>query len=405
MEGLNVCLEKLDTYCVTWQLEVNIKKSKVMIFNQTGRLIIGQNLFFQGQKLEIVKTYCYLGVEISCSGAFGRARDCLTEKAHKAMFPLKAMINQFQLSNENSLKLFHSFISPILLYNAENLAQLSHRQISDLEDNRKSMSECLMNSYINSNHYKFLKYVLGVKPNCSNIAILGELGEFPLMARAWIALLSYWHRSTQMGEKTLVNKALKVITENDHKQSEWLSTIKIIMSKLGLLEVFRHPSRTKSNKLKEICAKKIKDLFCQEWRTLLCSQTGKLRFYKTFKQEFAREKYLDDINCFQIRKIITKFRCSDHRLEIELGRHGKGTPEVERRCKICLGNVETETHFLAECPLYHKLRTKYFGNDVRNKINDILKCRNKAGSFNLANYLTKAYEWKEYMLRMRSYFK
>ena len=249
MEGLNVCLEKLDTYCVTWQLEVNIKKSKVMIFNQTGRLIIGQNLFFQGQKLEIVKTYCYLGVEISCSGAFGRARDCLTEKAHKAMFPLKAMINQFQLSNENSLKLFHSFISPILLYNAENLAQLSHRQISDLEDNRKSMSECLMNSYINSNHYKFLKYVLGVKPNCSNIAILGELGEFPLMARAWIALLSYWHRSTQMGEKTLVNKALKVITENDHKQSEWLSTIKIIMSKLGLLEVFRHPSRTKSNKL------------------------------------------------------------------------------------------------------------------------------------------------------------
>ena len=58
-EGLNMCLEKLGRYCETWQLEVNIKKSNVMIFNEAGRLVNGSNFYYCKVKLDIVKTYCY----------------------------------------------------------------------------------------------------------------------------------------------------------------------------------------------------------------------------------------------------------------------------------------------------------------------------------------------------------
>ena len=161
-EGLNVCLEKLGSYCSRWQMEVNIKKSQVIVFNGAGRLLTGYNFFYAGKKMEQVKTYCYLGIEISCSGKFGIARNCLIEKAQKATFPLKALINQFQLPVKNSVNLFKSLISPILLYNAENLAYLSHSQINDLEVNRRSVMEILMNSYINGPQYKFFKYIIGV---------------------------------------------------------------------------------------------------------------------------------------------------------------------------------------------------------------------------------------------------
>lgn len=37
-EGLQNCLDKLHKYCEVWGLQVNIKKTKSMIFNNTGRL-------------------------------------------------------------------------------------------------------------------------------------------------------------------------------------------------------------------------------------------------------------------------------------------------------------------------------------------------------------------------------
>ena len=107
-------------------------------------------------------------------------------------------------------------------------------------------------------------------------------------------------------------------------------------------------------------------------------------FYKLFKNAFSREPYLDHINCFHLRKVVSKFRCSDHRLEIETGRHRKLKVE-ERICQLCKENIETELHFLQECPLYRKLRTKYFGRaEITNGIH-MLQCNDKLTAFNPLN--------------------
>ena len=36
--GLQLCLNKLDIYCNKWNLEVNISKTKIMVFNKSGRI-------------------------------------------------------------------------------------------------------------------------------------------------------------------------------------------------------------------------------------------------------------------------------------------------------------------------------------------------------------------------------
>ena len=57
-QGLNNCLEKLSEYCSTWQLDLNLKKSQVIIFNSTDCILSGYSFNFQGKPLKIVKT-CY----------------------------------------------------------------------------------------------------------------------------------------------------------------------------------------------------------------------------------------------------------------------------------------------------------------------------------------------------------
>ena len=150
------------------------------------------------------------------------------------MFPLKAMIKQFQMPCDKSLELFHSLIRPIALYNSENLAHLTHHQIKSIEENKTTLLSCLTQSYLENTQQKFIKFLLGVKRNCSNMATLGELGEYPLLLNAFVTLFSFWHRTTQAHEETLINKALVFITNNDTSQSEWIATVKFILNELNM---------------------------------------------------------------------------------------------------------------------------------------------------------------------------
>ena len=55
-------------------------------------------------------------------------------------------------------------------------------------------------------------------------------------------------------------------------------------------------------------------------------------------------------------KALFKLRTSDHKLEIETGRHNN-TPLSRRIYTFCeSGSIENEQHFISECPIYSTLR-------------------------------------------------
>ena len=60
-DGLQKALDIFESYCEIWKLQVNVNKTKVMIFckNKFRRQF---DFILQGQVLEIVDTYSYLGV-------------------------------------------------------------------------------------------------------------------------------------------------------------------------------------------------------------------------------------------------------------------------------------------------------------------------------------------------------
>jgi hypothetical protein len=76
------------------------------------------------------------------------------------------------------------------------------------------------------------------------------------------------------------------------------------------------------------------------------------------------------IKSFKVRRAITQFRISAHRLKIETCRYQASNNYIsplDRICEKCnLKKAETELHFLIECPFYRQERIALF-----DKINDI----------------------------------
>ena len=52
--GLQRCLNKLNEYCNTWKLTVNIDKTKIMIFNKTGKAVRKVEYMYGNDKLEVL---------------------------------------------------------------------------------------------------------------------------------------------------------------------------------------------------------------------------------------------------------------------------------------------------------------------------------------------------------------
>ena len=87
--GLQNCLNTLSSYCNTWMLSINPKKTKVMIFQKPAKKLIESNLHIDNEPVEVVQNYTYLGTLISSMGNFSLALDKLKEKALHALFSLR----------------------------------------------------------------------------------------------------------------------------------------------------------------------------------------------------------------------------------------------------------------------------------------------------------------------------
>jgi hypothetical protein len=79
---LNIVLDNLKLFCDKWNLKVSIQKTKVMIFNKSGKVLKGYIFSFEEQSLELVLEYKYLGIIFKPSGSFSFAINYLSKKQY-----------------------------------------------------------------------------------------------------------------------------------------------------------------------------------------------------------------------------------------------------------------------------------------------------------------------------------
>ena len=90
-DGLQALLDKLYNYCIDWQLNVNLNKTKIVVFSK--RISKQDCVFLYGiDTIEIVESYVYLGILFSRNGKFKSALDAISNQATRAIFGMKKCI-------------------------------------------------------------------------------------------------------------------------------------------------------------------------------------------------------------------------------------------------------------------------------------------------------------------------
>ena len=121
---------------------------------------------------------------------------------------------------------------------------------------------------------------------------------------------------------------------------------------------------------------RLNDFAAEKWKTSVLSKP-KLRTYMLFKSDLATEPYVDCCMSRFKRSIFAKFRCGILPLQLELGRF-RGQAVNQRICQLCKNDVESEIHFLFECPRFD--RNQFLQEtdliNVQSNVEKIKKCMN-----------------------------
>ena len=142
-----------------------------MIFSK-GKVRNLPQILMDGEILEVVYSYCYLGIKFNYDGKFREAQRDLYDKGSRAMFSLLAKCRKLNFPMDIQLKLFDSVIKPIVLYACEiwghdNLGLADKLQL------------------------RFIKMSLGVNSRTPTIMVRGETGSYPLEIDIKMRLLNF----------------------------------------------------------------------------------------------------------------------------------------------------------------------------------------------------------------------
>ena len=119
-EGLQSAINKMQLFYQSLDLKINVKKTKVMIFNQRGRTLDKKYSFSIGdKKLDITDQYQYLGLKLRPSGSFNFSVGELYDKASRAWFSISNIVFQNnRMAVDRALGIFDSLVTPVATYGA-----------------------------------------------------------------------------------------------------------------------------------------------------------------------------------------------------------------------------------------------------------------------------------------------
>jgi hypothetical protein len=337
-EDLDNLLKTLETYCKENEITINTKKTKCMIFNKGGRLMRRQ-FYLDGVQLENVRSYKYLGFLITPSGEINTGFKDLRDRALKAFMKIKNdMGMSFNQNLGTTLSLIDALIKPILLYCGDFWGCLKLPR----------------NNHIENMHMMICKRLMGVQKQTTNVGVLLELGRIPLHLYASKFAVKNWER-IRLG---IGNEILLESCRNSLDNFGWLHNIKRTLETNKMVDFYEDVPDSVYPFIHKKLFDKLKDKFHQTSFDQIKLDSSKLRTYAIFKSEVGIEDYLYEIKNVTDRVLVTKFRLSNHRLMIEVGRHNN-TPKELRYCPFCPNIVENEKHFMFTCPSYTHLRKRY----------------------------------------------
>ena len=276
-------------YCDTWNLTVNISKTKVVVFSR-GKIRKKPVFYFGDKLIEVAEGYSYLGVQFNFNNKFNKSKALQVNQAQRALYSLLTKSRNLQLPIDLQLQLFDQLVLPVLLYGWE---------IWGFEDLK------IMESF----QLKFFKNILRVNKYTPNCMVYGELGRHKLNNTVDVRMVSFWGRLVNGSAHKLscmMYRLLRTLHDKKIYSSPWILKVHSVFNNTGLsyiwgTSIMNHPSFYSRSTLfpvsyiKSVMTQRVGDIYKQEWLSEV-NTNSQCSIYRIFKKKLELEKYLKILN-------------------------------------------------------------------------------------------------------------
>ena len=337
-EDLQLMMNAVARYCTHWRLQVNLGKTKTMVFGERG---VGKcNIMWHGTVLQEVTEYKYLGLLFEKNG-WKKEKAKMLRKAKKAAamaWGLAVRVGNMTVKGMNNM--WSALVRPHLEYGAEVM--------NTCQDNKWAEADMLMR--------KVGRRILKCGSRVPNDAITGELGWMSMRGRRMMLRLSYWGKILAMPDERLVKRVYeggRALLSADAHASTWCNLTRSWLVELGLQDEWDAQKVGAGWKEKVRC--KVMELEQRKWRSRM-EESTKLKEYRKWKTEIDGTKqymYLEERD-ERRRRLWTKLRTGCLELREETGRWERMSvmgkqqrvPRHARICTLCFREVEDAHHTL-----------------------------------------------------------
>jgi hypothetical protein len=355
-------------------LVVNLEKTKIMVFRKGGHLARHERWFLNGQQLEVVNSYTYLGYTLTTKLSVDKGLEQITIKAKRKTIDIFRALWKIGCTDVKVfLRLFDLQVQPALTYAAEIWGVKEVKKIEQV-------------------HMYACKKVLSVSQKTPNSMIYGELGRHPLYINTFVKAVKYWLRLVQMPNGRFAKAAYETLKTMDERgTSTWVTSTRSILFRFGFGIVWICQGVGNQVCFIREFKQRLVDCFSQEWHDKI-STSERFEHYREFKQTLEVEQYLSLIMLKYYRDAVVRFRLGVNYLACNKNRYSANVQL--RTCPLCGTAEEDEVHFIFNCPDLKQLRNDYIYSCVNipavpifRHVQELLR---PANYVNLAKFITEA---------------
>ena len=335
--GLQNQLNVLNAQSIRLGLEVNLNKTKIIVFRKGGHLSKHETWHLGGSPIEVVNSYCYLGIYFTTRMSFTSSTSPFVAKAKKACNDILRSLNILKCYNLSVfLKLFDAKVQPILSYGCELWG------VHDITD-------------IEGVHTYALKRFLTVSLHCSNTTIYGDTGRYPLSICHKIRSLKYWFRILKLPQNRINRQSYEMM----HRLSEggkhnWVSSVRELFCTNGFGVVWMFKGVGNEKHFLKLMKQRLCDCFMQGWVAKL-SSSEHFQCYFNFKTCIQAESFLHvDTLGKRLQNVLIQFRMGVS--AINGHRYKFSAIATQKSCPFCKSVNEDEYHIIYGCPVYEHIR-------------------------------------------------
>ncbi|HLX54571.1 MAG TPA: reverse transcriptase family protein, partial [Aquella sp.] len=215
-QDLRNMIFKLEKYCDEWNLTLNLKKSKVMVFDQNIKSKNHKFIFkYKNEVIEIVDEYKYLGMLLNSKNTLNAHLKIKLNKAKSAIVQVYRNLMYAKVCKlEPKIRLFNSIARVIVNYGAQYWGYMEFEE-----------TEKLVRFFIKQTFY--------LPTNTPNYAVLGETGLEPNYVCTLKLHLNYIKKTLRVDKDRYIYKS-SIITMD--RNLGWAKKFRGILITLGVIK-------------------------------------------------------------------------------------------------------------------------------------------------------------------------